>query len=169
MPQTPVAFFQTTPRITDTATNDAFIFDFSISEGHAVEAQWTAEPIEDGTRITDNRVLAQRRIPMTVIVSSANELGLVRDRHVQAWNRLVRLAKADPPPLFEVVTGLESYDNAVIRRVGTTRTPDQGNALIADIELLQLQFARTDVAQNLADAAVDLGLGEVDLGSQGLG
>lgn len=169
MPSTPVAFFTQTPRLTDQSTGDSFNFDASVSEGHRVENQWTAEPIEDGSQLTDHRVKVQRRLTMTVVVSSAEFGGAIRDRHVQSWGRFVALATADPPGLFEVTTTLESLDNVVIKSVGATRTPDQGNSLVADIELVQLTFSSTDVAANLADAAVDLGQGDVDLGSQGLG
>lgn len=166
---TPVAFFAMTPGLRDQSTGDEFIFDASTSEGHAVETEWTQEPLEDGTVLTDARVIAQRRLPMQVIVSSAEQGGAIRDRHVRAWNRLVRLTTADPPPLFEVTTTLETLPNVVIQRASAPRTPATGNALVADIVLLQLLFSQTDVAANLADAAQDLGLGEVDLGSQGLG
>lgn len=165
----PAAFFALTPRLADVTSGDTFVFDCSINEGHRVETQWTAEPLENGSMLSDSRVILQRRIPMTVIVSSANRGGFFPTRHIDAWTRLVALATQDPPGLFEVVTALETYDGCVIRTVGTTRTPDQGNSLVADIELIQLQFSQTDVAANLADAAQDPGLGEVDLGSQGLG
>ena len=165
----PAAFFAATPRLTDTASGDSLVFDCSVNESHRVETQWTAEPLEDGSLLSESRIVLQRRIPMTVIISSANRGGLFPTRHIDAWTRLVSLATQDPPPLFEVVTAIETYTGCVLKTVGTTRTPDQGNSLVADVELLQLRFSATDVAANLADAAQDPGLGEVDLGSQGLG
>jgi hypothetical protein len=164
-----IAFFSNVPRLETQGTGDVFVFDGSESEGHSVELQWTSEPIENGSQLSDNRVIGQRTLPMTVVVSSAEEGGVIRDRHVQAWQRFVRLATADPPLLFEVTTALETLEDVAIARVGATRTPDKGNALVADLVLRQLVFSRTDVAENLADAAQDLGLGEVALGSQGLG
>jgi hypothetical protein len=148
---------------------DLFVFDTSLGEKHSVSVTWTQEPIEDGTNITDNRVVAQRRLPIQVMVSSAQLGGIFRDRDVQAWARLVKVTLAETPILWTVTTGLEVLENVVIESASATRTAATGNALIADLVLVQLQFSATDVAQNLADAAVDLGLGEVDLGSQGLG
>jgi len=150
-------------------SGDLFVFDTSLSEQHSVSVRWTQEPIEDGTTITDNRIVEQRRLPIQVVVSSAELGGVLRSRHVEAWARLVKLTLADPPVLFTVTTSLETLEDVVLESASATRTAATGNALIADLVLVQLQFSRTDVAQNLADAAVDLGLGEVDLGSQGLG
>lgn len=165
----PVAFFSQTPRLTTQGTGDTFVFDASTSEGHSVKLRWTTEPLEDGSQLTDHRVIEQRTLPMTVVVSAAELGGIIRDRHVQAWQRFVRLAVSDPPLLFEVTTTLETLENVVIDSVSDTRTPDKGSSIVADVVLRQLVFSQTDVAANLADAAQDLGLGEVDLGSQGLG
>lgn len=148
---------------------DLFRFDSSEAERHAAVYDWTREPIESGAELTDNRVKRQRELPITVVVSSAEQGGVVRDRHIQAWTRLRALADQDPPLLFEVTTTPEFYDDMVIVSIGWPRSPDQGDVMVADIAFRQLTYSQTDTAQNLADAAQDPGLGEVDLGSQGLG
>lgn len=148
---------------------DVTTWDASLSERHSLQFDYTSEPIESGAEISDNRVRRQRELPLQVTVSSAELGGVIRDRHIQAWTRLVSQAEADPPLLFEVTTVAESYDNMVIAAISWPRTPDQGNRMVADIVFKQLEFSQTDVAANLADAAQDLALGDVSLGSQGLG
>jgi hypothetical protein len=150
-------------------SGDVFTFDTSLRESHRVRVRYTSEPIEGGASLADLRVIEQRPLQITVVVSAAERLGLERDRDVQAWGRLVALAIADPPILFTVTTTLESLERVVLTDVGAPRTAETGNALIADLTLRQLVFSATDVAANLALAAQDLALGEVDLGAQGLG
>ena len=165
-----VTFFFASKRPSLTGgAGDTFTFDASFSETHSVRARYTKEPIEGGARLSDHRILEQRPLSMQVVVSSAALGGILRDRHVQAWGRMVAYVQADPPQLFTVSTGLETLKNVVLVSASAPRTPETGNALIADLELVQLTFSSTDIAANLADAAQDLALGEVDLGSQGLG
>jgi hypothetical protein len=164
----PVAAELLRPYIVSSA-GDVFRFDSSESEQHERSWTWTREPLESGAEISDHRIDNQVPLRMTVVVSSAEQGGVRRDRDVEEWRRLRGLAAAAPPLLFEVYTRADYYEDMVFTRVGWARTPDQGRTLVADIELVRMDFARTDIAQNLADAAVDIAQGEVDLGSQGLG
>ena len=150
-------------------SGDPFIFDATLSENHSVKARYTREPLEDGSELSDHKINEQRPLGMVVTVSSAERGGLINDRHTAAWGRLVTLTQANPPPVFTVTTGAETLENVVLTGADWPRTPDQGNSMVATVTLVQLQFSQTDVAANLADAAQDLQLGEVDLGSQGLG
>ena len=156
------------PRI-ESGPGDQFIFDASFSERHMVKNQWTSEPIEDGTTISDNVITGQRMLPMQVVVSSAELGGVFSNRDGAAWARFVTLAQQKPPPTFKVTTTLESLRNCVIDSVGATRTATTGTSLVADLVMRQLEFSATDVADNLSDAAQDLGQGNQNIGSQGLG
>lgn len=157
------------PSIEIQGTEDIWRFDASLSEGHTITRRWTSEPIEGGAELTDHSFVEQREFPIQVIESSAERRGIFRDRHVQAWARLKSLILADPPHLFTVTTTLESIEDAGLKSVSAPYIPANGNALVVDLVFVELTFSLTDVAENLADAAQDIGLAEVDLGSQGLG
>ena len=156
-------------------------FDASMSEQHMVDTEWASRPIESGARLTDHRIKVQRQLQLTVLVSSASVSGLspfqpiadliepVAARHVTVWNRIVSLVHADTPFLWEVVTQLETLELCVIKSASAPRTAADGNTITATLTILQLEFADVDEVTNLADAAQDLALAEVDLGSQGLG
>lgn len=145
----------------------AFFFDGSIAEQHSIETRWTKEVIEDGSELTDNREILPRRFTITAIVSSAEPVFFDRQRHVKAWARLRALVTAQPAQVYEISTTLEGYPNMALISASVPVDAGTGSSITATIVAEEKQFASTQVAQNLAVAAQDGGLGEVDVGTEG--
>lgn len=145
----------------------AFVFDMLQEATHRVRAVWTEEPVEDGSTLSDHRWLPQRDLVLTVVVSSAEALPFDRTAHLRAWQRLRDLVTLEPPQLFTIVTSDETYDNMGLVEVSKPQTRDTTGAMFATITAHQIEIGKTGVAQNLADAAQDGGLAEVNTGTQG--
>ncbi len=158
-------FFDKRPRLTGGIS--AMVFDATISEEHNYEWVWTSEPISDGTTISDHRWRKPVPLTITVIVSSSEQGGFDRSRHVKAWNQLIAMADAKPAQLFTVTTTLGDYRNMGIQKISAPVSAETGDSLQATIVVKPIEIARTAVAQNLADAAQDSGQASVDLGNQG--
>lgn len=158
-------FFDRRPRFVGGLS--AMVFDATITEEHKHEWVWTAEPVEDGTTIRDNRWRKPVPLTMTVIVSSSELGALDRVRHVKAWQRLVAMAGLVPAQLFTIATTFGDYRNMGIQSISAPVSAGTGNSLQATIVAIPILISNTAVAANLADAAQDSGQASVDLGSQG--
>jgi len=145
----------------------AFVFDATINAVHTRQWEWTEEPIEDGTTISDHRW--ERPVPftITVTVSSANALPPDRTAHLKAWDRLVAIAAFQPAQLVTIATGRRQYDNMGIVSISEPEGAGIGDQMLATIVVRPILITRTAVAQNLAVAAQDGGLAEENIGTQG--
>jgi hypothetical protein len=145
----------------------SFVFDATISGTHQRQWEWTAEPVEDGSTFSDHRW--ERPVPLTIVVtvSSAQALPPDRTAHIKAWNRLEALAGAEPAELFTIVTARRQHDNMGIVSISEPEGATIGDQMLATIVAEPKVLTQTGVAQNLAIAAQDGGLAEVDVGTQG--
>jgi len=144
-----------------------FTFDATISAVHTHTYEWTEEPIEDGSTISDHRWTRPTPLTLTVTVSSAEALPPDRAAHLKAWDRLVALAGAEPAQLVTIATGRVQYDNYGIVSISQPEGSSVGDQMIATIVAKPILITRTAVAQNLAVSAQDGGLAEENIGTQG--
>jgi hypothetical protein len=145
----------------------AFVFDATISAVHSRQWEWTEEPIEDGSTISDHRW--ERTVPLTIVVTVSSAMALPPDRtaHLKAWERLEALAGAKPAELFTITTSRKQYDNMGIMSISQPEDAANGDQMLATIVAKPILISKVGVAQNLAIAAQDGGLAEVDIGTQG--
>ena len=145
----------------------AFVFDATISAQHSHRWVWTDESVEDGSSISDHRW--ERQEPLTIVVTVSSAQATIPDRtaHLKAWDRLVALFGAIPAELFTITTGRRTYRNMGIESISEPEGASIGEQMLATIVARPIQVDRTGVATNLALAAQDGGLAEVDIGSQG--
>lgn len=160
-------FFDRRPSISGVGAS--FVFDATISAVHSRQWEWTEEPIENGTTISDNRW--ERPVPftITVTVSGANATPIDRSAHIKAWDRLAAIASAQPAQLVTIATGRRQYENHGIISISEPEGAAIGDQMLATITTRPIEITRTAVAQNLALAAQDGGLAEENIGTQGYG
>ena len=158
-------FFDRRPSVQ--GVGSAFTFDATIAAQHQQQWQWTQEPVEDGTTISDHRWRPPTPIIITVTVSSANATSVDRERHLKAWDRLFAIADAQPAQLVTISTGRRQYRNYGITSISEPEGASVGDQMLATVTAIPILIARTAVATNLALAAQDGGLGEENIGTQG--
>lgn len=144
--------------------------DASLREDHGVHNRRTDHPVVFGALITDHILTLPDSVTIEgVITATPDDFYSVPSftRHQRTWKRFVELARSRVP--FDVVTTLAVYTDMVVDDLDTTRTPGDGKSLVISARCSKIQFASVDVAQELADAALEAGLAEVDLGVQGTG
>lgn len=144
------------------------VLDASLSESHSVDVRITDNPVELGGDVSDHAQVQPRRVQIDgVVVSFPNSLLPVAPfgftRHIKAWRMLRDMGLRHE--VVDVVTTLEIYPRMMIESLRTQRTPER--ALRVTIVMRQLEVAFVDVAQQLADAMQDMGLGQAELGAQG--
>ena len=145
----------------------AFVFDATMSAQHTEQWEWTDEPIEDGSSISDNRWKRPVPFTMTVSVSSAEALPPDRAAHIKAWDRLLAIANAEPAQLVTIATGRRQYLNYGIVSISEPEGATVGDQMLATITAKPIIITQTAVATNLALAAQDGGLAEENIGTQG--
>lgn len=146
------------------------VLDATLQEDHSIEAEQTEDPIEEGGLVSDHRIVQPRplRIVGVVVAAPASFLapgGFTRPQKV--WRRFRDMLNRGD--VVDVITTLELYPSMSLMRVATTKSAGGGSANGLEIELVlrRVEFARIDVAQNIADVAQDLALGQAELGAQG--
>lgn len=140
--------------------------DVSIREQHGHAWRWTEAPIEGGERVTDHGIELPTSLRMEIGMSShPDEIvpNVVSTRHIRLYQQIVALARRKEP--FDVVTSLAIYTSMVFDRISAPRTRESTNAIIVSCTLHKVEIATVDVAQNLADAAQEIALGEQDIGA----
>lgn len=141
-------------------------FDASLVEDHAVEYEITDAPIEGSSVISDHVLRLPRTLVLTVAASSLD--GLVPfpqvSKPARKWRALKQLADTMTP--VDVVTSLEIYTSMLVQSISVQRSRETTGMLPIVITLRELQFASIDVAASIADAALDVALGEADVGAQ---
>jgi hypothetical protein len=150
--------------------DEVAIFDSTISEDHSFEIAIPDDPVETGVSLSDHAYAKPRPLRMEVAVSDAplQERGIpVADedgtpsvelaklwtnggdtrRSVYAWGYIVD--KAAKFAIFDVQTGLESYQNMMFVRGSASVTKDTAGCLRASLEMKQVTFASTVEVQYL--------------------
>ena len=158
-------FFDRRPSIQGVGAS--FVFDATINAVHSQNWEWTEEPIEDGSTISDHRWKRPTPLQITVTVSSADALPLDRAAHLKAWDRLRAIADANPAQLVSSATGRRQYDNHGIVSISEPEGAGVGDQMLATIVAKPIVITQTAVAVNLALAAQDGGLDEENIGTQG--
>lgn len=144
--------------------------DASLREDHGVHNRRTDHPVAFGALITDHVITLPDSVTIEGIVTATpDDFTAVPSftRHHRAWKRFVELAKSRVP--FDVVTTLAIYTNMIVDDLDTSRTAADGRSLVISARCSKIEVASVDTAQELADAALEVGLAEVDLGVQGTG
>lgn len=142
------------------------VLDASLREEHELRFAKTTHPIESGAQVTDHLMELPRALTMDVVMTTHTDTLLPNTqatRHKRLHQRLIDLARARTP--FDVVTSLGVYTGMVFTSIRTPRTLETSNALIVTCTLEKIEIAIVDVAQNLADVALDGMLAEEDLGA----
>lgn len=146
--------------------------DASTREDHGVHNRITDHPVAFGALITDHILTLPDQVTIEgVVTATPDDVGDIpsfsNTRHHRAWQRFVELARSKIP--FDVVTTLAVYTNMVVADLDTTRTAADGKSLLISVSCRKIEVSSVDVAQELADQALEAGLAEVDLGVQGTG
>ena len=150
--------------------SDVMFTDVSTAQTHTYEFAATANPIQDGSTVTDH----VRRMPEALDVE-----GLITDtpigilstpifagRAVNNFNRLLAFAQERQPVL--VATSLRIYENMIITRVVATRGVDSGSSIPVSISFREIRVAQALVElPGVAAAAAAVGfLPPVQTGQQ---
>jgi hypothetical protein len=140
--------------------HEIVVFDSVISEAHGFEIAIVDDPVETGASITDHAYAKPRQLQMEVAVSDTPLLSDGKDtpsvqlattwtsggnvrRSVVAWNYIVEKAMAFA--IFDVVTGLELYQNMMFETGSASTTRDTAGCLRATIKLKKVTFAATQM------------------------
>lgn len=160
--------------------------DASLEESHLHQALVTSNPVEEGSDVTDHVSINPVTLTMTGFVtdspvkflqgvqqllSSTSGSGSISS---SAHDDLRFLFNSKTP--FTVVTGLDTYENMVFRRLNFPRNAQTGETLRFEAELVQVTFASFQTAalnsdtlsekldsKNQADSKRDLGKQNTDI------
>jgi len=144
-------------------------FDATMSEQVTDEAEVTSHPVEDGTDISDHVQLKPRQLSLTQLATNAPLFATPEpDRDILLHQQLRDMQKRKEP--VTVVTGLDVYDNMVIKTISTGRDRSTGQALPIAINLTEVIIANQEVvtvpASVLAARAKRSGKSKKDGGKQ---
>jgi hypothetical protein len=143
------------------------VLDASINESHAVDVEWTENPIEEGGIVSDHAIVAPRVVVIEGIVTRFPDSllpPLKFTRHLLIWRRLRDMAIRRE--LYDIVTSLEIYPRMGILSVRTPRSNEWTHASKITIVARKMEFSVLDAAQVVSDAATDIAQGKAELGAQ---
>ncbi len=125
------------------------VVDAALSEDHSFDSDITENPVEDGTIVSDNQVLLPILLEMECRITDATAT-LARinfpGRSSEAYKELIALQKRKET--ISVVTGLNVYQNMLIKRLGFPRTSRDGNSIRFTISLKELLVVGEEAATN---------------------
>lgn len=133
-------------------------FDASISERFSRRKDVTQHPVEAGSDISDH----SRTLPLEItirgwvtddpiiVLASVNATpsvagGSINARVANAWKELNRIM--DEESIVKVISGLDSFDNMILKSLDVTRDKNTGRILDATISLEQITIATTEVIE----------------------
>lgn len=147
--------------------------DATITEQHGFESTITKDEVEDGSEITDHIHNENPTLSMLCTISNtpirflAGIRNAVRNDGVSpvqnAWTLLKQLRDTRQP--FTVVTGLETYENMAIARLGVPIDSGTGEQLRFNIDLEQVNIV-SSLDTFIAPAEKDASAPTVDKGTQ---
>ena len=106
------------------------VVDAVLNENHLYDSEITENPVEDGTVYSDNIVLLPVVLEMECRVSDATSTPARLNypgRSNEAFSELVDLQRKKEP--ISIVTGLNVYQNMLIKSVGFPRSSLDGNSI----------------------------------------
>lgn len=121
-------------------------FDATMSEQHSYVADVTSHPVENGTDITDHIQIRPFELRLTGIVT--NTPIQPQEFDFDQANRIQNLY-ADLTRLFEarsfltVVTGLERYENMILKAIDVPREGPGKQAIIPSLSFIQINTVDT--------------------------
>lgn len=129
------------------------VVDLFTDEIHSVRIQKTSQPIETGSSITDNSIVAPQRLRMAGFVSNlvpALFVSLpVSERGKEAWVQLEELAKKREPVTIQ--TTLKLYENFLIVGLDARSDEQTGTALDFTVDFEEILFADSQFTTLPAD------------------
>lgn len=121
--------------------------DATVSEQHEVSCMVTEHPVTEGIALTDNVRPEADRLVLTAFFSGIGTnlidsgIKLAGKSVSSQYEWLARLAK-EYTALFRVETTLKTYDNMVIKRLGTPRNSSRADCIEATIEFQEIRKAQ---------------------------
>lgn len=146
-------------------------FDVAMAESHKRTVKITDHPVEVGSPISDHIEDQPDEVTLRVMFSDAppNDPASFPDRARRMYGELVRLMQSHDT--FQLVTGLDLYEDMAIESITVKRTSKTGYVVEADVSFRQLRIAQqlavTIPTKILSDAASKKGQGTTDVGQQG--
>lgn len=146
-------------------------FDANFDENHEYSKRITTHPVEDGAPISDHIISEQTAVDLLIsfVDDPINEVVTGFDRARRKFRELKSIFDAEET--FQLVTGLEVYDNVAIERISVPRTNRTGYAVEARVSFKQLSIANqilvTVPPEILSAAQQRKGQGVTDAGQQG--
>jgi hypothetical protein len=125
------------------------VVDAVLSEEHVYDSEITESPIEDGTPVSDNQVLLPVILNMECRISDATaNLAQLNypGRSTEAYKELVALQKKKET--ITVVTGINVYENMLIKRIGIPRSSRDGNSIKFSLVMKEILVVGTDAKTN---------------------
>ena len=125
------------------------VVDAVLNENHLYDSDITENPVEDGTVYSDNIVLLPVVLEMECRVSDATSSPARLNypgRSNEAFKELVSLQRKREP--ISIVTGLNVYQNMLIKSVGFPRSSVDGNSIRFSLVARELLIVGEDSATN---------------------
>jgi hypothetical protein len=127
----------------------AAAFDLVVSESHTSELEITDNPVETGVVISDHAFALPDTVDLVLYVSDTtleplpnpDPFSSIISRSATAWNWLKGLQKSGVP--FDVQTGLQLYQNQLIKRLSVMQDKDKVGCLIVTVTLREVQIVST--------------------------
>jgi hypothetical protein len=123
-----------TPRLWILADGTSLSFDGSIREMHSSDLTITDEPVETGVVVSDHAFMAPAQFEMDGRVTTSqvhptigDPFGVGDSRADAAWAYLKNLQKSATP--FQIQTGLQLYQNMVIKSLSAVQDKDSSSVL----------------------------------------
>jgi hypothetical protein len=131
--------------------------DVVVSEGHQSTLEITSNPVEFGAAVTDHAYIKPVTLTLEAVIGERGKGIAAKDgqtRVAAAWQALRELqASAEP---FDVASGLELYENMLIKTLKSDRTKDRARVLsfTADLQQVILVETKTVPGDDLKQSAL---------------
>lgn len=142
--------------------------DASLDEDHRFDSIVTRNPVEDGSQYSDHIVLLPVVLELTCRVSNTSLSYFTpaqSGRAVDAYSELVALKNTREP--FQVVTGINVYENMILENISVPRTSKDGHSIRFNMVLAELPIVGAEVDSNrdlISESVRHTALGVVSLG-----
>lgn len=132
---------KTGPTLED-ASGTILVFDGSISQSHALSAEVSQHPVEQGVDVVDHVQPQPVRVSLKGVVSARPlyEAGYP-GREIDAWAALRSAIESAQP--VTLITTLATYENMVISALSVAREKGTGQAIYPDLELRQVRIVES--------------------------
>lgn len=127
-----------------TGTVASIQVDCTLMEGHAFEVDPTQHPVETGANITDHFRIRPRELHLEGGFSDEPVIGggEQKGRAADLFNQMRLLTEAGA--LVTVATDLQRYENLLIRKLASTKTPDTKGAVRWTADLMEIRLVSTE-------------------------